>query len=123
VNSLASWILTKLSPEEVQKESAFEDIEAALQNRQVQKRWLESMIGKIQVMNAELDHLLADPDKTRKWETFAIERRTLLRSLTMILDARDSIETDRFEQAEQDKMFERFKGAHAPLDLRANNEG
>ena len=69
-------------------------------------------------MNVELDNLLSQEDRTRKWETFAIERRTLLRALTMILDAKDTIESDRFEQEAQNRIFERFKGTAVPLEHR-----
>lgn len=121
---MMSWLGKLFEPEQMQyKDYSLEEIQAALQNHEVQKRWLDSILTKIQQMNMEVDNLLAKEDKARVWETFAIERRTLLACLRMITDAKDSIETDRFEQEAQNKLFTRYQGASAALDTSRKTEG
>lgn len=96
-----------------------EDVHAALQDQAVQTLWLQDIVLRIQQMNLELDHLLGKPDKDRIWETFAIERRTLLRCVQMILDARDVLNSEREDQERQNQRRERINQAMAaPLDLR-----
>lgn len=101
------------------KDVSLDEIREALQNHTVQTLWLNDIISKIQQANIEVDNLLAKEDKQRIWETFAIERRTLIACLRMILDARDVIESEREEQESQNRRAERIAQATAaPLDLR-----
>lgn len=95
----------------------------ALNDPTVRKYWIESMIVKIRDANMELDNLLAKEDRQRSWETFAIERRTLLRTITMILDARDVLDSERDAQDRQNRIFTAYQGTAAslPLDDRPNN--
>ncbi len=118
--SFDKWLKGVLSPSEMQyREVSIEDIHAALKDQAVQTLWLREMILKIQQMNMEIDNLLSKGDKERIWETFAIERRTLLASLRMILDAKDMLESEREDQERQNRRAERMAQATAtPLDLR-----
>lgn len=119
------WLGKILNPQEAQLKSdiSLEQVMEALNDPTVRKIWIESVLVKVQAMNIELDNLLAKEDRQRVWETFAIERRTLLRSITMILDARDMLESERDAQDRQNRTFEAYKGTAAslPLDNRPNN--
>lgn len=119
------WLGKILNPQEAQLKSdiSLEQVMEALNDPTVRKIWIESVLAKVQTMNIELDNLLAKEDRQRVWETFAIERRTLLRSITMILDARDMLESERDAQDRQNRTFEAYKGTAAalPLDNRPNN--
>jgi hypothetical protein len=119
---LTNWIKSYLKPEAMQfKELSLDDIMGALNDPWIRKYWINSMIEKVQVANMELDNLLTKEDRSRVWEAIAIERRTILRALTMILDARDILESEREAQESQNRTFEQYQGAAAPLDNRANN--
>ena len=103
-------------PKEMQfREGDLTDFQSALQNHEVQARWFDAMISRIREINIEIDKLLAKEDRQRVWETFAIERRTLLAVLRMILDARDTLNSERFEQDAQNRLFERYRGAAAKI--------
>lgn len=125
MKSFKVWLLKILSPEESQLKSdiSLEMVMEALNDPTVRKYWIESMISKIRDANMELDNLLAKEDRQRSWETFAIERRTLLRCITMILDARDMLDSERDAQERQNRTFTQYQGAAAtlPLDNRPNN--
>jgi len=99
------------------RDFTLEDIQHTFLNSSVQHRWLEQMIDKLQRINFELDGLLDKPDKDRIWETLAIERRTMLRCLTMILDVRDEMESERTAQDAQNQLLQKYQGASAPLNL------
>lgn len=120
MRSFNRWLKEILHPNEMQyKDVSLDEIREALQNHTVQTLWLNDIISKIQQANIEVDNLLAKEDKQRIWETFAIERRTLIACLRMILDARDVIESEREEQESQNRRAERIAQATAaPLDLR-----
>ena len=117
---MKKWLNKILHPSETQyKEFSFEDVRAALQDQSVQTLWLNDIILKIQQMNMEIDNLLSKEDRERVWETFAIERRTLLRCVQMILDAKDRLESEREDLERQNQRRERIAQAMAaPLDLR-----
>lgn len=120
-----SWLLnifdTKAS--QFKNDISLEQVMEALNDATVRKLWIQSILDKIQTMNMELDNLLAKEDRQRSWETFAIERRTLLRCITMILDARDALDSERDAQERQNRTFTQYQGAAAalPLDNRPNN--
>jgi hypothetical protein len=118
--SFRKWLQDIFKPSEMQyREASLEDVHAALQDQAVRTLWLMEIVLKIQQMNMELDNLLAKPDKERIWETFAIERRTLLRCVQMILDARDVLNSEREDQELQNRRAERIaQSTAAPLDLR-----
>ena len=118
--SFAKWLSNLFQPAQMQyREVSLEDIHFALQDQAVRNLWLKEMILKIQQMNMEVDNLLAKEDKQRVWETFAIERRTLLVCLRMILDAKDILESEREDQERQNQRAQRIASAMAaPLDLR-----
>jgi hypothetical protein len=111
------WLANLLSPQAVQ-DIQLEDISKALQNGEVQTVWLDMMVKKVQAANLALDGLLDKADKERVWETLVIERRTILRTLEMILEAQQRLDNERFEQATQDRLFSQYQGASAPLDNR-----
>lgn len=125
MRNFKAWIAKILSPEQAQLKSdiSLEQVMEALNDATVRRLWIQAMLDKVQMMNLELDNLLSKEDRQRTWEMFAIERRTLLRSITMILDARDHLESERDAQERQNRVFESYKGAAAtlPLDNRANN--
>jgi len=107
-----------LRPHELQfRDFTLEDIQKTIQSISVQSRWLERMIQNLQAINFELDSLLAKPDKDRLWETLAVERRTIIRCLSMILDVRDEMESERVAQEAQNQLLEKYKGVSAPLGL------
>lgn len=114
------WLKDILHPEKMQyQDVSMDDIRQALQNHAVQNLWLNEIILKIQQMNMEVDNLLSKEDKQRIWETFAIERRTLLACLRMILDAKDTLESEREALEHQNRKAERIVRATAvSLDLR-----
>lgn len=120
-----SWLENILNPKEAQLKSdiSLEQVMEALNDATIRKLWIQSILDKIQTMNMELDNLLSKEDRQRTWETFAIERRTLLRCITMILDARDSLDSERDAQERQNRTFTQYQGAAAtlPLDNRPNN--
>ena len=118
--SFKKWLRDVFHPEKMQyQEMALDDVRAALQDQTVQTLWLNEIILKIQQMNMEVDNLLAKEDRQRIWETFAIERRTLLRCVQMILDARDILNSEREDQERQNRRVEREALlTAAPLDLR-----
>lgn len=111
--------LTKiLGPKETLfRELSLEDLEKTLQSQVIQHKWLLKMIDKLQAINMELDDLLDKSDKDRIWETLAIERRTILRCLTMILDVRDQIESERFTEDERTRFYQKYQGVSTPLNL------
>lgn len=123
--SFKNWLTRALNPEQAQfrSEVSLELVMESLTDATVRKVWIESIIEKIRVANMELDHLLSKEDRQRSWETIAIERRTLLRCITMILDARDYLNSERDAQDRQNRYFESYQGAAAdlPLDNRPNN--
>lgn len=125
IKNFKVWLSKILKPEEAQFKSdiSLEQVMEALNDPTIRKLWIQSMMDKVQAMNIELDNLLSNEDRQRTWETFAIERRTLLRSITMILDARDVLESERDAQERQNRTFEAYRGMAAalPLDNRANN--
>ena len=125
MKSFKFWLFKILNPTEaqLQTEVSLEQVMEALNDATVRKYWIESMIAKIRDANMELDNLLAKEDRQRSWETFAIERRTLLRCITMILDARDSLDSERDAQERQNRTFTQYQGVAAtlPLDNRPNN--
>lgn len=125
MRTFKEWLLKALDPKETQLQTqvSLEQLMEALNDPTVRQYWVQSMMDKIQAMNIEVDNLLAKEDRQRTWETFAIERRTLLRSLSMILDARDVLESERDAQERQNRTFVKYQGAAAdlPLDNRPNN--
>lgn len=125
MRNFKGWLLKLLDPKEAQLRSdvSLEQVMEALNDATVRKLWIQSILDKVQTMNMELDNLLAKEDRQRSWETFAIERRTLLRCITMILDARDTLESERDAQERQNRTFTQYQGAAAtlPLDNRPNN--
>lgn len=125
MKSFKFWLFKILNPTEaqLQTEVSLEQVMEALNDPTVRKYWIESMIVKIRDANMELDNLLAKEDRQRSWETFAIERRTLLRTITMILDARDVLDSERDAQDRQNRIFTAYQGTAAslPLDDRPNN--
>jgi hypothetical protein len=118
--SFKKWLQKIFSPQEMQcRDISFDDVRAALSDSAVQALWLKEIVSKIQSMNMEIDNLLAKPDKDRIWETFAIERRTLLRCIEMILDAKMVLESEREALESQNRRAERIaRATAAPLDLR-----
>lgn len=125
MKSFRYWLLKVFDTKEAQfkNDISLEQVMEALNDPTVRQYWVQSMMDKIQAMNIEVDNLLAKEDRQRTWETFAIERRTLLRSLSMILDARDVLESERDAQERQNRTFVKYQGAAAdlPLDNRPNN--
>lgn len=125
VNNFKRLLSKILNPKESQfnSEISLEQVMEALNDPTVRKYWVESMIEKIRDANMELDNLLAKEDRQRSWETFAIERRTLLRCITMILDSRDMLDSERDAQERQNRYLTQYQGAAAalPLDNRPNN--
>lgn len=125
MRTFKTWLSSILSSKNAQLKSdiSLEQVMEALNDATVRKIWIQSILDKIQTMNMELDNLLAKEDRQRSWETFAIERRTLLRCITMILDARDMLESERDAQERQNRTFTQYQGAAAslPLDNRPNN--
>ena len=116
---MMNWLKKILHPNEMQfmADISLDDVTVALDNPSIRRVWLNLLISKIQDMNMELDNLLAKPDKDRVWETLAIERRTILRCITMILDAKNSLESEQETQERQNRIFKLYEGAAAPLPL------
>ena len=114
---LRKWLDTLLSPSKIQ-DVDLDSIKKAIQNDEIQTVWLNMMIQKLQDANIAVDGFLDKADKERLWETVVIERRTILRCLTMILEAQQRLDNERFEQAEQDRRFTMYQGVSAPLDNR-----
>jgi len=114
-----NWLKKILEPSKVQfkDEISLDEVMQAFDSPAVRRIWMESLISKIQAMNMELDNLLAKEDRQRVWETLAIERRTILRCITMILDAKNTIESEQEAQERQNRLFKIYEGAAAPLNL------
>src|SRR5437763_2706721 len=101
-----NWIRKFLEPKDMQfQEADLDDYKAALSNAQVRDVWFSKMIEKIKDINMELDNLLAKEEKDRIWETFAIERRTMLRMVQMILDAKQDIENGKVQEERENRLF------------------
>jgi hypothetical protein len=116
---MIAWLKNIFSPIQTQyQEGELEDIKRALEIPSVRELWMVSMVSKIKDSNIAIDSLLDKQDKDRLWETVAIERRTILRCLQMILDARDTLESEKEAQERQNRVMESYRGAAAPLDLR-----
>lgn len=116
---MKNWLKKILHPNETQfkAEISLDEIMVAFDSPTIRRYWMEAMITKIQAMNMELDNLLAKSDKDRIWETIAIERRTILRCITMILDAKNTIESEQEAQERQNRLFTLYEGSAASLPL------
>lgn len=114
---LPNWLRKIYAPEKIQ-DIDLETLKKAIQSDEVQTVWLNLMVKKLQDANIAIDGFLDKADKDRLWETVAIERRTLLRCLQMVLEAHQKLENERFDQAAQDRLFTLYQGASAPLDNR-----
>jgi len=109
---MRSWkkVLEKmLSPKEIQlQDVSLEDIEKYLTQPVIFKKWMNRLINKLQMINLEIDNLLAKEDKTRIWESLAIERRTILRMLTMVMDIKEEMDAERLDQEARQRINEKF---------------
>lgn len=113
---LTKWLEAILHPQEMQfKEVSIEKIRAALRSQTVQEKWIGSLSDKLRAINQEIDHLLEKEDRERIWQALAIERRTILRCLTMISDAAEELESERFAEEARDRFYEKYKGVSAPI--------
>lgn len=113
-----------LDPRESQlRELDLDMVLKVLESETVRRRWADKVVDLVRNINQELDRLLEKQDRSQKWEAFAIERRTLLRTLSLVLDANDELESEKAAEEARTRLYSQFQGASAPLDARPNSGG
>jgi hypothetical protein len=112
--NFSAWIKSILKPNEEQfREFTLEDVSAALDNSVIRRLWLDAISERIQGINFEIDGILSNPDRDRIWETFAIERRTLLACLRLVMESRERLERERADE-EREKELQAMRSQKAP---------
>lgn len=112
---MLKWIKSILKPNESQlREFTIEDVATALNDAVIRRLWLEAITERIQSINFEIDGILSNPDRGRIWETFSIERRTLLACLRLVMESRERLERERFEE-QREKELQEARSQKAPM--------
>lgn len=96
--NLTKWIESLYKPQQTNlRDAAIEDINLALNEPAVRNHWIDAMVEELRAINIGVDRALAD-NNFEQLPSKAERRRAILFCLNQILDSKQSLDTERFEE-------------------------
>lgn len=113
---LKAWIESLYKPEETNLQFSSEDLLGMLNDAQVRRHWLNALVDELRAINVTADRVLDEGKSVEEFKSKSIRRRAIIFCLNQILDSKQSLDNEQFEDRKRDNLKIDFQAA--PLDER-----
>lgn len=118
MRDFTTWLKERFRPSKSNfDDGVIEEINEALGDQTIRHYWIKSLEDEIWQLNVKIDRVM-EAEQDTEWKKLSMRRNAIIFVMNKILDAKHLIESERADQERQNRTFEKYQGAAAPLDLR-----